>query len=244
MKTLVAVPMNELALAKSRLAGLLDGTQRQQFALELFIHGQRFLKHAFPGLERLVVTPCPVVTSWAQGLGARVAHDRLAGNGACARGEGLNSAAACALDHARRQGHDALLLLPGDLPELDASEFDRLWTIGVDGSAVVVPAHDGGTNALLLPVASLPPDWVFWYGPDSAARHKAALVRAGVPVQTLALPSLSRDVDTPEDYAALMRLQRTSGRAGTPLRMQAAAVHPALPLRIVQFGLSGNADES
>jgi 2-phospho-L-lactate guanylyltransferase len=57
-------------------------------------------------------------------------------------------------------------------------------------------AEDGGTNALLLsPPTAIP----FLYGPDSAARHKAAAEAAGVPVRVVNIAGFARDVDSPED---------------------------------------------
>ncbi len=70
---------------------------------------------------------------------------------------------------------------------------------------VIVPdRHGTGTNALLL----TPPDAIEpAFGPGSFARHRELAGTAGV----AELPSLTLDIDTPEDLATLL-----AGSAGAP----------------------------
>jgi 2-phospho-L-lactate guanylyltransferase len=111
--------------------------------------------------------------------------------------QGLNTAAAYALEHARQHGGRRLILLPADLPCARGTDIDRLARLG---PAAGVRARDGGTNALLLD-PSKPFD--FHYGPGSFADHMAEAMRNGSPLRCLFGSRLIDDIDTP---AAVGRL--------------------------------------
>ncbi|WP_144141081.1 hypothetical protein [Paraburkholderia sp. BCC1884] len=208
MRTLVAVPMKDLRSAKSRLVPQLDSMQRKRVALCLFSRGQEFLSREFPELERLVVTPCPLVTRLALEYRVAVLQETNLSDQpnpiATQRGQaGLNHAALLALTRARTTGCDWLLMLPGDLPHLFAQEFQQLLSLREPRRATVVASRDGGTNALLLPVSAMPREWTFDYGDASAERHATLLEQECLSVTRLNLPALAHDVDTVEDYAQL-----------------------------------------
>jgi 2-phospho-L-lactate guanylyltransferase len=66
-------------------------------------------------------------------------------------------------------------------------------------SVIVAPAHDGGTNALVV----TPPDaMTFAYGRDSCAAHQAKAEEAGLSCLVMPLPSLLYDVDRSSDLGA------------------------------------------
>ena len=102
---------------------------------------------------------------------------------------------------------DRLLVVPGDVPGVRVSDLFRLVLpplgVAAGGRATLesagvrlVPAADGGTNALL----TAPPGCIpFRFGPESAARHTAAARRAGLRCETLPLASLTPDIDRPAD---------------------------------------------
>ena len=95
-------------------------------------------------------------------------------------------------DHGARH----LLVVPADLPTLSAGDLQALLADHKSGVTICPAAEDGGTNALLLsPPTAIP----FLYGPDSAARHRAAAEAAGLPVRVMNIPGFARDVDSPED---------------------------------------------
>jgi 2-phospho-L-lactate guanylyltransferase len=79
-------------------------------------------------------------------------------------------------------------------------------------SILVVPdRHGTGTNALLI----TPPDAMApSFGPGSHDRPHDHAGAAGIAVETVEVPSLALDVDTPEDLAAVeARLGSTRGGA-------------------------------
>jgi 2-phospho-L-lactate guanylyltransferase len=75
-------------------------------------------------------------------------------------------------------------------------------------SAIIAPAHDGGTNAL---VVTPPEAMLFAYGPDSCAAHQAQAEDAGLSCLVMPLTSLLYDVDRSSDLGA--RLARGLDRS-------------------------------
>jgi 2-phospho-L-lactate guanylyltransferase len=99
--------------------------------------------------------------------------------------------------------------VPGDAPLLDPIELRTLLEGQGRGAAIVPDRHGTGTNALLLS----PPDVIEpSFGPDSLPRHVAAAEVAAVDYSVDELPSLSLDVDTPDDLAEVAR--RLESRRG------------------------------
>jgi 2-phospho-L-lactate guanylyltransferase len=85
---------------------------------------------------------------------------------------------------------------------MSAAEVDQLIERAADPpSLLIVPdRHGTGTNALLLtPPNAISPS----FGPDSRARHEARALVAGLHYETVEVPSLGLDIDTPEDLAAV-----------------------------------------
>jgi 2-phospho-L-lactate guanylyltransferase len=117
---------------------------------------------------------------------------------------GHSAAAARGVQAAMERGATRVLLVPGDCPALDPAEVDELLE-DADGveppDVVVVPdRHGDGTNALLL----TPPDAIQpSFGPGSRERHERLAAQAGATFAAVAIPTLSLDVDTADDLAAL-----------------------------------------
>jgi 2-phospho-L-lactate guanylyltransferase len=129
---------------------------------------------------------------------------------------GQSAAALIGVRYALSAGFERALLVPGDTPMLEPSEIDGLLERSADErlDAVIVPdRHGTGTNGLLLS----PPDaFEPSFGEASLARHVAAAEEAGLRFRVENLLSLSHDVDTPEDLAAL-ELALEGRRAVAPL---------------------------
>lgn len=196
MTVFAVIPVKPLAEGKSRLGPVLDRPGREAL-------NRRFLARTLdiaarvPGPDRtIVVSADETVLAVARARGAI----GLAEDG----GSGLNGA----LNRARREiaalGGAAMLVLPVDLPLLAADDVRALLSSAKGGASVVIApdSADQGTNALLL----APPDALdFHFGAGSLAAHEAAARQAGMTVKLVRRPGLAFDVDTPEDYARLMR---------------------------------------
>ena len=191
--SLALVPVKRLGATKSRLRGDL-GESADELTLAMLCDLLDALLAA-PALSRVVVvTPDAAVAERARVAGAlaRVADDA-----------GLNPALAAA-GAALAQPGEPLLVVLGDVagaaPSEIATLFLALAELGGRG-AVIAPARDGGTAALLR----APHDAMGTrFGPESAKQHRALAAEAGLPVRELHLPGLAVDLDRPEDLASLL----------------------------------------
>src|SRR5918993_113408 len=184
------VPVKDLRGTKSRLAPILDPGARA--GLTLYMMGRVVRAIAEAGVEDVcVVSPDRIVLEEAKRRGATplVQESR-----------GLNPA----LEEGRRRalelGAPALLVLPADLPLIDAEDvLAVLKKAGEGPSAVISP--DGaraGTNALLM----RPPDVLpFAFGPDSFEAHLGAARRRSLQVSLCERLHLAFDLDTAGDLA-------------------------------------------
>jgi 2-phospho-L-lactate guanylyltransferase len=204
MPTIAILPVKTLDTAKQRLAGELDPRPRRALVEAMFSDVLVALRRTTLVDQVLVVSSDHNAQRIAGGYGAMIAEDE---------DEGHNGAAQRGVARALELGMDRALLVPGDCPLLDPTELDALIARPVRAPYVlVVPdRHGTGTNALLI----TPPDALASsFGPGSHDRHHENGVAAGVRVETVEVPSLALDVDTPEDLATIEeRLASTRGGA-------------------------------
>jgi 2-phospho-L-lactate guanylyltransferase len=186
------VPVKDLRGTKSRLAPVLNPGARA--GLTLYMMGRVVAALREAGVEDIcVVSPDRIVLDEAQRRGAvsLIQESR-----------GLNPA----LEEGRRRalnlGASTLLVLPADLPLLDAEDVRAvLKEAGEAPSVVISPdgAHSG-TNALLIQ----PPDVLpFAFGPESFEAHLEAARRRALYVRICERPHLAFDLDTAGDLARL-----------------------------------------
>lgn len=192
-KLLFIVPMKDPASAKSRLAEVLTDEVRARLALALFRQLLGFLRKSQPDVSVLVVSESPLIKMEAQKAGA---HFLQQPDG------GLNEAVQQGADWATAQDYRAICVLPADLADPSGDDLARLLTLR--NGVVLVPAHDGGTNALL---ASPPNAIPFQYGKGSCKAHQNAASQAGVPCTIIPLESFKYDVDTSADLARVRGLK-------------------------------------
>ncbi|CAG0964339.1 2-phospho-L-lactate guanylyltransferase [Myxococcaceae bacterium] len=189
------VPVKRLEQSKSRLRpGLAPDTLRE-LTLAMLADVVDALRAAPEIGTVAVVTEDPKVASAASSFGARplLRSD-----------EGLNASLDGAREVLSREGATALLVVLGDVPGLSATDVRAICEAGAalgPRGAVLVPARDGGTAALLR----TPPDVLeSRFGPESAARHRDEATRNGVPFRELASAALAIDLDRPEDVEAFL----------------------------------------
>ncbi len=192
MTVFAVVPVKELWRTKSRLGPILDPGARA--GLTLYMMGRVVSALHAAGIEDVcVVSPDRIVLDEAEKRGAAPLRQES---------RGLNPA----LDEGRlwamERGASALLVLPADLPLLDAEDVrEVLGGIGASPSVVISPdgAH-AGTNALLL----RPPDVLpFAFGSNSYETHLRAARERGLDVRVCERSHLAFDLDTSEDLARL-----------------------------------------
>lgn len=191
MNLWLVTPVKPYEASKSRLAAILDSEERAALTRALLQRTLLLAQASGHFAARLVVSRDAAVLATAAAAGALTLRER---------GADLNLALRQGCAQARRQGADAVLILPADLPLLTGDDLDQLCAAAAGDSIVLAPSQDGGTNALLLP---LPPPIPFSFGPDSFRRHQAAATARQRAVTVCATPTLAFDLDWPEDLALL-----------------------------------------
>ncbi len=201
------VPLRGLASAKTRLGPALDADARLQVVTSMAHQTLRATRDARRLAGTVLVTADPAAAELALGYGARTLVQRL---------PGLNAALREARAEAIRAGADATIIIPIDLPRIDADGIDHLLDaivpVSVHGRsdadadadadagdgpivALVPDRHGLGTNVLF----TFPPEVIDpAFGAGSLASHRAAARAAGARLLELGGP-LVLDVDTGDD---------------------------------------------
>jgi 2-phospho-L-lactate guanylyltransferase len=192
MRTLAILPVKSFGAAKQRLAPALGARSRQALARAMFADVLASLRRV-PGLDSVVVvTADPAAASAARAQGVRVLRDTAR--------VGQSAAALIGIRCGVAAGFERVLLVPGDTPLIDPGEVAGLLARHREVS-IVPDRHGTGTNALVL----APPDAITpSFGPASRDRHVAAAEAAGLSYAVEEIPTLTLDVDTGDDLAALM----------------------------------------
>ena len=193
MSLCIVIPMKDPSQSKSRLSCVLDNTERQSLALNLFQNTLTFLNRHFPQVAILVVTPAKSIAAIATDYGCQVLLESSA--------KGLNNALSSAAAECMALNYSSQLVLPADIVTLDVAEFSLLLNCPRETPSVVIcPAVDGGTNALI----STPPNVIpFSYGANSSGCHYQSAKRAKVARQFINLDKLALDLDNPSDLQRL-----------------------------------------
>lgn len=102
------------------------------------------------------------------------------------------------------RGADSTLVIPADIPLIQAWELEEILKHAPAEGSVLVPAADGrGTNAAFRRPANLFP---LRFGNDSFRPHHAAAKATGKPCVVLKLSGIAVDVDNPSDLQDLISL--------------------------------------
>ena len=187
------VPVKRAGIAKSRLTGI---TVQQRVALA----------RAFPADCVAAALACPVVRAVVVVTDDAVAAERLRGLGAQVIPDEPDAGLNPALRHAQafvRDTYDdvAVAVLSGDLPALRPDELATALT-RAGGHRRAFLADQAGDGTTLLS-AAVGRDLDPRFGAGSARRHQAS---GAQPLSPDGLDSVRRDVDTPADLRAAVRL--------------------------------------
>jgi len=197
----ILVPVKNTSSAKQRLAAVLDQPSRTQLARAM-LHDVLSTLHQWPARREqnravvAVVTGDPFAVKLAAEYDFEVIPDP--------DNPGETGAIEMATRVCVERGADSTLVIPADIPLMEACEFDEILKHAPAEGSLLVPAGDGrGTNAAFRRPADLFP---LRFGNDSFKPHHAAAQATGKPCVVLNLPGIAVDVDNPEDLQQLISL--------------------------------------
>jgi 2-phospho-L-lactate guanylyltransferase len=190
----ILVPVKDLSTAKQRLAAVLDQPARTELA-QVMLHDVVSALAAWPGRPACaLVTGDPFALELALQYDFEIIPDPA--------NPGETGAIEMATDICVARGIDSTLVIPADIPLIQAGELEQILEQAPHQGTVLAPAADGrGTNAAFRRPANL---FRLRFGNDSFKPHLAAARATGKPCIVLQLPSIAVDVDNPKDLQQLL----------------------------------------
>jgi 2-phospho-L-lactate guanylyltransferase len=195
MKTFGIVPVKRFENGKTRLSSILDLDDRIRLSSLMLEYTLQVLG-GVPSLSQVTV----------------VSADNRAGEIAAKHGamflreqrdSGVNSAVALADGYCARENADATIVIPYDLPLLDAMDISRVSDLAKNEAMCIVICPSlryDGTNMLLRK----PPSVIrTFYDTDSYTMHIKSAIKLGIPVKYFFSKTIMYDIDTPEDARLL-----------------------------------------
>jgi 2-phospho-L-lactate/phosphoenolpyruvate guanylyltransferase len=192
----ILIPVKNLSSAKQRLASILDQAARTQLA-QAMLHDVVSALDAWKQRPPVaVVTSDPFAVKLAREYKFEVIPDPI--------NPGETGAIEMATRICEDRGIEYSLVIPADIPLIEASELEEILRHAPSAGSVLVPAADGrGTNAAFRRPAGLFP---LRFGNDSFKPHLAAAQATGKPCIVLQSPGIAVDVDNPADLKHLLAL--------------------------------------
>ena len=190
---MILIPVKNLATAKQRLASLLSQPARTALAQAMLLDELDALADWARRPDVSIVTSDPFARDLAHRFGFEVIADNA------------NRSETDAIEMATRvcelRGVDSTLVIPADIPLIQAWELEKILETAPEQGAVLAPAADGrGTNAAFRRPAGLFP---LRFGNDSFKPHLAAARATGKPCFVVSLPGIALYVDNPSDLRQL-----------------------------------------
>ena len=193
---MILVPVKILANAKQRLASMLDQSSRTELA-------HAMLEDVLDAVMKSSADDVSLVTSdpFALELADRHQFEVIR--------DDSNLSETAAIEMATRiceaRGIRTTLIIPGDIPLIEATDIRDIYQAAPSNGTVLVPAADQrGTNAVLRRPAALFP---LRFGNDSFMPHLTAAIAAHKTCVVLSLPRIALDIDTPEDLQQLVNAE-------------------------------------
>jgi 2-phospho-L-lactate guanylyltransferase len=192
----ILIPIKNLSSAKQRLASVLDQPSRTALAQAMLYDVLTTLHNWNNSPPVAVVTGDPYAIQLATNYRFAVIPDP--------DNPGETGAIEMATRICVERGTDSTLVIPADIPLMQAWELEAIVKQAPAEGSVLVPAADGrGTNAVFRRPADLFP---LRFGNDSFKPHLAAAQATGKPCLILNFAGIAVDVDNPEDLQRLMSL--------------------------------------
>jgi 2-phospho-L-lactate guanylyltransferase len=185
---MILIPVKDLERAKQRLAPVLDQATRTALA-------QAMLSDVLQAVAASETDEVSLVTcdAFAADLARQYGFGIIRDN--------LNLSETDAIEMACRicdsRGVNQTLVIPGDIPMIQAAEIRSIYDSAPVTGTVLVPSLDKrGTNAVLRRPTALFP---LRFGNDSFLPHLAAAIATNKSCVVLSLPGVALDIDTADD---------------------------------------------
>jgi 2-phospho-L-lactate guanylyltransferase len=193
---MILVPVKNLNQAKQRLSAILDQPARTQLAQAMLQDVMESIASWKNHPDVAIVTCDPFALSLASKHGFEIIADHT--------NTGETNAITMATHVCETRALDHTLVIPADIPLMQAWELQHILESAPREGSVLVPAGDGrGTNAIFRRPAGLFP---LRFGNDSFKPHLAAAKATGKPCVVRSLPGIAVDVDNPSDLKQLVEL--------------------------------------
>ena len=197
MKTFAIIPVKKFENSKTRLSPVLSADERVSLSSLMLDDTLSVLAGAQSLQQLVVVSGDRRAEEVAARHGAKFLHEE--------KESGVNSAVSLADSYCADQGADATVVIPQDLPLLDAVDVAMACGLAENETRCIVICPSlryDGTNLLLRKPSSLTETY---YDNDSYEAHIKAAGRLGVPVKLFFSKKLMSDVDTAEDARQLAK---------------------------------------
>jgi len=207
MRVTALIPVKGFRNAKQRLSPLLGASDRELLAEAMVRDLLRAVRNARGLAAAFVVTSDECVAEIAAEYGAAVIRE--------AAEAGETGAVEIARSELQRAGHEAVLILPGDMPRVRASDIEQVLAQVPIGAAapfaLLVPSYDRlGTNALLL----APPGVIeLRFGYNSFSYHLGQVSARGLPLRFFENEAIALDIDEPKDLRRFLAAGFCEGEA-------------------------------
>lgn len=192
MSTFAVVPVKTLLNSKRRLSDFFTVQERSLFTLAM-------LQDVLSALESsniaqtVVVSSDPTVKGFVKGFDVTFLEETR---------QGLNQALNQATRWFIQNDAELVLFLPADVPLVTSGDVNQLVNLAVNGSVVISPSRNGGTNALLQkPPGIISPG----FGAGSFKRHISRALAKNVRTKIYASSGLMLDIDSEEDLRLLLK---------------------------------------
>jgi 2-phospho-L-lactate/phosphoenolpyruvate guanylyltransferase len=201
MKTFAIVPVKRFENAKTRLSSMLDTDDRIHLS-SLMLEDTLQILSVAPSLTQVLIVSAD---KRAEEIATRRGANFLRQD----KDKGVNSAVGLADSYCMKEAADATIVIPQDLPLLDAIDITKAYELAENESRCVVICPSlryDGTNMLLRK----PPSVVAtFYDTDSYNMHVKAATKIGIPIKHLFSKNLMYDIDTLEDALQLIKEEKT-----------------------------------
>lgn len=199
----VMIPVRSFHGGKTRLAEVLPEDARNQLVRAMLNGVIRATLDSDVADRVSLISPDQAVVEYARTFGSAVS-----GLEQPIETPGLNAAADLARHMAIDHGFQRLLMLFGDLPSVTPGD---IRAVAAETAPVVIATDwiGGGSNGLMLDLVNpRTHEFTFAYGADSRWLHEAEALRLGLEPTTIVTNGVAYDLDTVEDFRALIASDR------------------------------------